>query len=363
MKSNPVKKGKRLAVFSLLILPLLFLEIVNAADTHKKVTEPYAKGMYVILNGDRIVSTLPDDGAMSVTVLVDGRALQFDIPTYAMEHLASSGVNPKRIDHLFLTHLHADHILGFPEFAFWRPVWGAKGPMSIYGPVGTQNMAEGASRFNAVHIKALQAFKKNTALAGKKAVSAEIKSMQQAFSAKVTEIKSAGVVLETDSFKVTATTVLHSVPSFAYRVDSKYGSVVISGDTAPSLNVVELAKNADLLIHEATMSEATANTLKIIRLEDGLRDSYPTFQSGHTSSLELGKIAAKANVKKLVAYHLPVFIPPTADQINLGNPMEFSLDQFGAAAKNDFIAEIKAHYDGPFWLAEPKMVFQIGKEY
>ena len=184
--------------------------------------------------------------------------------------------------------------------------------------------------------------------------------MKQAFSAKVTEIKSAGVVLKTDTFKVTATTVLHSVPSFAYRVDSKYGSVVISGDTAPSLNVVELAMNTDLLVHEATLSEATGNTLKIIRLEDGLRNSYPTLKSGHTSSLELGKIAAKANVKKLVAYHLPVFIPPTVEQINLGNPLGFPLDRFGAAAKADHIAAIKKHYDGPLFMAEPKMVFEIG---
>ena len=175
--------------------------------------------MFVILNGDRITSTMPDDGVMAVTVLVDGRALQFDIPTYSMEHLTSAGVNPKRIDYLFLTHLHADHIMGFPEFAFMRPVWGAKGPIPVFGPVGTNNMAEGADQFNAVHLKALPEFIENTAPESKD-VSADIKAMKHAFSAQVTEIKSAGVVLETDTFKVTATTVLHSVPSFAYRVDS-----------------------------------------------------------------------------------------------------------------------------------------------
>jgi ribonuclease BN (tRNA processing enzyme) len=63
-----------------------------------------------------------------------------------------------------------------------------------------------------------------------------------------------GLVIETESFKVTATETPHisswEMKSLGYRVDSRYGSVAVSGDTAPAKNMVELARGADLLIHE-----------------------------------------------------------------------------------------------------------------
>lgn len=357
------------AAIVMLAIELSFMTVTAAdadTDKHQKaqvvsaqpaLPKAFSKGMFVFLNGDRTVSTDSNDGVIGVTVLVDGEAVQFDLPTYAMEHLMSSGVNPGRISHVFFTHLHWDHIMGYPEFAFMRSVW-AQGPINVLGPEGTQNMVAGAAQFNAVHITALPEYVENTAT-DHHHVAANVQALKDTLSAKVTEITAPGVILETERFTVTAATVLHSVPSFAYRVDSQYGSVVISGDTAPSLNVLELAQDVDLLIHEATMTEAAARARKMIRLDDGLRSEYDKQYTGHTSALELGKIAQRAKAKKLVAYHLRPFVNNTATQALLGNPTGFPKQEFGTA-KNDFIAEVKRHYQGPLFLAEPTMVFRIG---
>jgi transmembrane sensor len=298
-----------------------------------------------------------DDGVLSVTVLIDGQGLQFDMATYTLEHLMDAGIDPKRIDYLFFTHLHADHILGYPEYAFMRSVWGATEPARVSGPIGTGNMVAGARQFNSVHVKALPEFMENVLSEGKN-TGAQVEGIRRGFDSEVKEIDGGGVVLETDAFTVTATPVLHSVPSFAFRVDSRYGSVVVSGDTAPSLNVVDLAMNADVLIHEATLSELSWRGMNNIKLSEGLRSDYEKNRSGHTSTVELGKIARRAKVKKLVAYHLPTFASELASQQMLKT--QLSSAPFSSTLKADHIAAIKRYYKDPLYLAEPMMVIKVG---
>jgi len=173
-----------------------------------------------------------------------------------------------------------------------------------------------------------------------------------------------GVVLETDAFKVTATETPHitswGLPSLGYRVDSAYGSVVVSGDTAPSQNIVDLAKGCDILIHECVIPDVGMTTGGKFSFREMVRRSEEAAErprTGHTSPSELGKLAQQAHVKKLVATHL-------APYTGVDAAVAMSSLYYGPRQAPDiwgkFIAAMKQHYDGPVILAEDAMVISVG---
>jgi ribonuclease BN (tRNA processing enzyme) len=106
-------------------------------------------------------------------------------------------------------------------------------------------------------------------------------------------------VMENDHVKVSAVLVPHGAvyPAYAYRFDTDHGSVVFSGDTAPTPNIPALAKNADVLVHEA----ADFAALPQVGYPQPVIDHIKTV---HTDVTQLGAIAAQAGVKNLVASHL-----------------------------------------------------------
>ena len=106
-------------------------------------------------------------------------------------------------------------------------------------------------------------------------------------------------VMEDDRIKVTAILVPHGpvFPSFAFRFETDAGSVVFSGDTRASDNVVRLAEDADILVHE------------VLDLEFYERLGVPApllehFKEGHTLTTEIGALAQRAGVRTLVLSHL-----------------------------------------------------------
>lgn len=113
-------------------------------------------------------------------------------------------------------------------------------------------------------------------------------------------------VYEDELVKVTATLVNHFpiFPAFAYRFDTAEGSVVISGDTGPSNNLITLAKGADMLIHEVIDDKWVDSVYKE---QPGVRDHL---LNAHTPASKLGAIAEKAGVGQLVLHHLVPSEPP-----------------------------------------------------
>ena len=106
-------------------------------------------------------------------------------------------------------------------------------------------------------------------------------------------------VMETSDVKVTAILVPHGAvyPAYAYRFDTDHGSVVFSGDTAPTPNIPALARQADVLVHEVVDIAAFAG----LGLPPAL---LAHLRAVHTDVPLLGRIAAEAGVKTLVATHL-----------------------------------------------------------
>jgi ribonuclease BN (tRNA processing enzyme) len=105
--------------------------------------------------------------------------------------------------------------------------------------------------------------------------------------------------------RVTATLVDHApvFPSFAFRFDSEQGSVVFSGDTGPSRNLVRLARGADVLVHEV-IDAAWVDALFPPPLDAATEALKHHLLSAHTSIEDAGKIAEQAGAKTLVLSHV-----------------------------------------------------------
>lgn len=112
------------------------------------------------------------------------------------------------------------------------------------------------------------------------------------------------VVYEDDHVRVSATLVVHPpiAPAFAFRFDTAEGSVTISGDTSPSANLVSLAENTDLLLHEAIDFTWVHSTYPgDSELE---RASVDHHRKSHTAPAEAGEIARRAGARQLALHHL-----------------------------------------------------------
>jgi ribonuclease BN (tRNA processing enzyme) len=99
------------------------------------------------------------------------------------------------------------------------------------------------------------------------------------------------------------------VPSFGYRFDAPDRSIVISGDTAPSENVVKLARGADVLVHSVMYPAAIDRLVSRVPKAAALKASILAHQ---TSAEQAGRVAQAAGVKTLVLSH---FVPPDDPQI------------------------------------------------
>ncbi|MNW52892.1 ribonuclease Z [compost metagenome] len=127
-------------------------------------------------------------------------------------------------------------------------------------------------------------------------------------------------------------------PAFAFRIDSRYGSVVVSGDTAYSENCIRLARGADLLLHEVIDLPGILATFPDGPTRDGIEVHL---RESHTPYSEVGKVAAKAEVGALVLHHIVPNTPGAAD-----------LEAMLETARGDFAGNVS--------IAEDNDVFSIG---
>lgn len=120
------------------------------------------------------------------------------------------------------------------------------------------------------------------------------------------------IVYEDELVSISAILVDHRLcfPAFGFRIDSEYGSVVISGDTAVSRNLERLASDVDLLVHEVMDLPGILRTFPDGPTRDGIEAHL---RESHTSYTEVGKVARRANAKSLVLNHVVPNTPGAAD--------------------------------------------------
>ncbi len=167
-------------------------------------------------------------------------------------------------------------------------------PMPPNGPRGTQEMVDGLLKFYAedIHIR---------------------RDLVEKLEPKGAEIDvhivGEGAVYKDDRVTITAFAVDHRPvePAFGYRFESGGKIAVISGDTAPSDNLVKFARGADILVHEVYMPGYFARTRSVEMTRGDTAEVTRRLGRYHTDANQVGKIAAAAGVKKLVLTHV---IPP-----------------------------------------------------
>ena len=223
-------KVLRFAFVSLTILSLFApMETIVAQDWDMKVT----------LLGTGTPQLNPRRMSYSTLVEAGDQVFMFDAGRAAMLQARKSGANLKKLDKLFLTHFHSDHVVGIPDVwltGFLAPFFRAK-PLKVWGPKGVKDLTDGLRQAYGFDVKTRVA-----QYGGKRGAGMELEP---------TEVFD-GYVYESGGVKITAFEVDHedANPAFGYRIDYKGRSVVLSGDTIFNENVIKHAKDADLLVHQ-----------------------------------------------------------------------------------------------------------------
>jgi ribonuclease BN (tRNA processing enzyme) len=266
-----------------------------------------ARGVHLVLLGTQGGPNYSAERAETANaIVVDGTPYVIDLGEGGLLAMRKAGIGMRSVAHLFLTHLHDDHTADVASFLSHQWTDGRVAPTMVLGPVGT----------TALVTAALQAAAANTAIRlvdeGRKINPSDV------FSARDLEATATPVQVFKDE-RVT----VHSVEnthfpeeskqrmpyrSLSYRFDCPGRSIVMSGDTAYSKGLVELARGADVLVCEA-MEVASERQEYESRVAKGAYADNPegvwTHIAGtHTSTVVAGRMAAEAGVKTLVLSHL-----------------------------------------------------------
>jgi len=221
----------------------------------------------------------------STLVEAAGMRLLFDCGRGATIRLTQLGVPIASINRLFLTHLHSDHITQIPDLLLAGWTTGRTAPLEVWGPAGTREMMEALQRAYAFDIHMRRDVDEKDPGEGIRVVSQDIEE---------------GTVFERDGLKVAAFLVDHGpvAPAFAYRIDFRGHSVVLSGDTRMSENLVRHATGADVLVHEAVDAVAArAASTNPARTE--------TIIAHHTTPDQAGLIFSRVRPRLAVYSHAP----------------------------------------------------------
>jgi ribonuclease Z len=177
----------------------------------------------------------PDRAGPSTLIDVNGRKFLFDAGRGTLQNIYLSRIHPSEVTRIFLTHLHSDHIEGLPSL--WITPWfmfSRKQKIEVWGPPGTARMIAGMRMMfeHDIERRSNPVFKRED------------------LDIKATEIAE-GVVYDEGGVKVTAFPVEHvdGNPAFGYRLDAGNRSVLMSGDTTYSDNVVKYGNRVDVMVH------------------------------------------------------------------------------------------------------------------
>lgn len=245
----------------------------------------------------------------AVALKAFGEIFLFDCGEGTQLQMSKAKISPMKINNIFITHFHGDHILGLPGIIQSMAFRGRKNPLHIFGPKGLVEMVSIIRNFGYFSLT---------------------------FEIYMHEIDD-GIILEEENYRIGCSKMNHTVLNFAYSIyekrrpkfirekaialgispgpdfgklqqgipvkvgdtmiqpeqvlgDERKGrKIVYSGDTTPSEQMVEFAEDADLLIHESTF--------------EGIYGDE-AYEMGHSTSVQAAEIAKKANVKRLILTHV-----------------------------------------------------------
>jgi ribonuclease Z len=284
----------------------------NTNSDSLKVNEPIIK---VTLLGTGTPQPIMDRFGPSILVQAGGQCLLFDAGRGCLQRLRQLNLAYDKINALFLTHLHSDHIVGLPDL--WFTGWlisGRKEPLNVLGPVGTTDMIKYLRLAFAFDIKIREG---------------DDKAADEGSRILVTEIQQ-GTIYDKDGVKVIAFEVDHYpvVPAFGYRIEYNGHSVVLSGDTRFSENLIRFAKGTDLLIHEVAIAPDTLSKT----------DPKYNILNHHSTPEQTARVFNTVKPKLAVYSHIVKLYGGTEQEI---------------------LKRAKTDYSGPLLMGEDLMSFSI----
>jgi ribonuclease Z len=240
-----------------------------------------------------------------------GATWLFDCGEATQHQILHTAIRPRRIEHIFITHLHGDHLFGLPGLLGSRSFQSGETPLTVFGPKGIRQFVETALTVSGTRLR---------------------------YELNIAEIDE-GVIFDDERFSVTAKRLDHGMPSYGFRVAEKdlpgpllvdrlkalgvrpgpiyhqikqgktvvledgtvldgrefvgppqKGRIVaVLGDTRFCEAAIELAHEADVVIHEATFAAAEQRLA---------RDYF------HSTTTDAAEVAKRAGAKRLILTHI-----------------------------------------------------------
>ena len=247
-----------------------------------------------------------DRAQTSSAIVVDGVPYLVDCGYGSLRQLVLSTIGYQQVDVIFFTHLHDDHTSDLPALLSLQWTGGAKkAPTEIYGPNGTARLVDAALGYIRINAEIRTVDEGRTI---------DPATLFHGHDIAATPVPTR--VLADERVTVTAVESTHyprrstdKMPhrALSYRFDTKERSVVFTGDTAYSENIIGLAKGADLFVCEV-MAQSVYDT-NVARAKEAEAAGNPVsiarhVAETHSTPADVGRMAAKAKVKTVVLYHL-----------------------------------------------------------
>jgi ribonuclease BN (tRNA processing enzyme) len=274
-------------------------------DQPSRVTESKTQ---IVFLGTGTPNADPDRSGPAVAIIVNDQPYLVDFGAGVVRRASLAfrngikGLALPKLTRAFVTHLHSDHTVGYPDLILTPWVLDRKEPLQVYGPAGLKAMTD--------HI--LAAYEED--------IDMRIHGLEHAnptgYQVIAHEIKP-GVIYRDANVTVKAFLVRHGSwkEALGYRFETPDRTIVISGDTAPAESIVENCNRCDVLIHE-------------VYSQAGFATRTPAWQEYHshfhTSTKELAGIASRARPGTLILYH----------------------QLFWGMTEESLLAEIRHGYDG-----------------
>jgi ribonuclease BN (tRNA processing enzyme) len=267
-----------------LLIPVLVVLTVHAADAQR--TDSTGARTQVVFLGTGTPRPEPERSGPATAIVVAGTPYLIDAGPGVVRRAQAAfekgvkGLAPVGLRTAFITHLHSDHTVGYPDLIFTTWVQGRKGPLRVFGPIGLEAMTTHIMQAWQVDIDIRSRGLEHRSLTGLAVEAHDAKP---------------GIVYQDSLVKVTAFPMRHGdLPSFGYRFDTGDRTIVISGDGSPSPALIAACQRCDVLIHEA-FSE---------RFRPADMASWDEYRLRyHTTTTQLAEIANQTHPGLLIVYH------------------------------------------------------------